>query len=187
MYVVEHPELILFFSTFPILGLLIKDNFSDKVILYILIAAAVLLLPALTGYSYIVSNGYAILIYISLACGYSFYLKNIIRKIINALTTTFFLFLICGFISFFGAMGGSITVIQKWKLNGYNIEYKQDQGFAGGALMTYRLSKYAIIPIFLKEVDSKVDNDTINRCQIKFDEEKLIFDKCKIELKSMNK
>jgi len=179
MYVVAHPELIFFFFSFPILGWILHSSLSGTVVLYALYTSLILLLPILTGYSYVIENAYAILIYISLACGYSLTLKNNPKKILTTIIISALLFLLLGFAAFIGGMAGTVTVQQRWEIKDYEVDYVRDQGFSGGALMTYRLKKYGAIPIFIKEVDSKVDNDTTNNCIVTFEYNNVSFNKCK--------
>ena len=75
-------------------------------------------------------------------------------------------------------MAGTITIEQEWQVKGYRIQYVHDQGFSGGPLMTYQLDKYALLPIFIKNVDSKWDNDTTHSCWVKFPDEHFNFNKC---------
>lgn len=91
------------------------------------------------------------------------------------------LFLPCLFAAFIGTMAGTLTIENEWNIKGYKVEYRRDQGFSGGPLMTYQLSKYASIPIFIKNVDSKWDSDTTRNCWIRFDDEKFNFNKCQVD------
>ncbi|WP_212006475.1 hypothetical protein [Chitinophaga sp. HK235] len=177
-YLVRHQGFIFLFFTFPLLGWLIHQCFSKKTISYILCISLVLLLPALTGYSYVVDNAYGYLFYILLTFAYALIHKVTEYKFLPTGIISLSLFLLCVFISFMGVVAGTITVERKWKLKGYKIEYIRDQGFAGRPLMTYQLSKYAMIPIFLKHVDTKVDDDTTHTCWIKFADAGFNFNKC---------
>ncbi len=83
------------------------------------------------------------------------------------------------------SMSGNQDVENSWRVRNYKVEYIKDQGFAGGALMKYEISKYALIPILTKEVDMAVDNDTTNSCLIHFTDIKMDFDKCNVSLKDV--
>lgn len=85
---------------------------------------------------------------------------------------------ILGYAYFIDTMGGSQTTERKWKLDGYQIEYIKDQGFAGGPLMKYELSKFTAIPIFIKKMETVVEDDTTKNCDIRFDKSKMVFNKC---------
>ncbi|OCX54492.1 hypothetical protein BEL04_09645 [Mucilaginibacter sp. PPCGB 2223] len=178
MYIFAHPELIFFFFSFPILGWILQAGLPTKIISYVLYTSLVLLLPIFTGYSYIIENLYAILVYTILACGYGLLLKGAKRKILTSILLSIVLVFPLGFIAFIGAMAGTITVEQHWEIKDYRVDYVRDQGFSGGPLLTYRLKKYGFIPIFIKEVDSKVDNDTTNNCTVKFQYKNVSFNKC---------
>ena len=81
---------------------------------------------------------------------------------------------VLGFLS----MVGFIRVEREWHINNYKVEYIMDQGFAGGPLMKYKLSKYSLIPIFIKELEISVDNDTLNSCNVIFHESNVTFNRC---------
>lgn len=177
-YIVEHPGFILFLFTFPLLGWFLHQQYPKKAIAIIFFTAIGLLLPALTGYSYVLNNAYGYLSYISLASGYAYILTTDEYKFGPTAVISVLLFLFCGFFSFIGGVAGSITVEKEWRLKGYRVTYVKDQGFAGGPLMTYQLSKYGMIPIFVKKMEVKRDDDTTGSCWIKFDEAGFNFNKC---------
>jgi hypothetical protein len=177
-YLLKHHSFIFFFFTFPLLGWAFYEYTSKKFISYVLIVSSALLLPVFTGYAYVVDNAYGYLFYILLTFGYALMHKATKYKFPPTFIFSVVLFIACGFIGFIGGMAGTVTVDREWKLKGYKIEYVRDQGFAGGPLMTYQLSKYAVIPIFIKHVDTKVDDDTTSACWIKFADAGFNFNKC---------
>jgi len=75
-------------------------------------------------------------------------------------------------------MAGSISVEREWEIKEYKVRYLRDQGFSGRPLMKYELYKYGSIPIFIKHVDTKVDDDTTSNCVVKFEYKNLTFNKC---------
>lgn len=177
-YLVEHSAFIFWFFTFPLLGWVIHKHISKKLICYILYIALALFLPAFTGYHYVVNNGYGYLFYVLLAFGYALMHKTTEYKLLPTIIFSVVLFIFCGFTAFIGGMAGTITVEKEWKVKGFKVEYVKDQGFAGGPLMTYELSKYAVIPIFIKHVDGRRDDDTTGSCWIKFANARFDFNKC---------
>jgi hypothetical protein len=178
MYVVENPTLVLLFFTVPFVGWLLYESVNKRVIAWVGIFAFIIFLPAFSGYTYVVANIYPLMLYISLSCLYSFVFyppRNIIAKLI---IPTIALFVILGFTAFVGTFAGTIAAQQRWELKGYRVEYIRDKGFSGGALMTYQLYKYSAIPIFMKQVDTKVDTDTTNNCNVTFAYRHFSFNKC---------
>lgn len=177
-YLVRHQTFIFLFFTFPLLGWSIHKYFSKKAISYTLIASLALLVPALTGYSYVIDNTYGYLLYLLLAGAYALMHKDKEYKFVPTVVFSAVLFLICGFLSFIGGIAGSVTVERQWNLKGYRVEYLRDQGFAGGPRLVYELSKYAAIPIFIKKVETGLDNGTTNTCWVKFPATGFNFNKC---------
>lgn len=177
-YISNHSIFIFFFFTFPLVSLITHRYLTKEAISYILYPCIVFLLPVLSGYSYIIENMYGFLFYISLTCIYTLCVKKFNYKIASSFILATILFFICGFLSFMGAFTGSIIVEKEWTLKKYKIQYVRDQGFSGGPLVTYQLSKYAIIPLFIKHIDTEIDNDTTQNCWIKFTDAGFNFNKC---------
>jgi hypothetical protein len=73
-------------------------------------------------------------------------------------------------------------VEKSWSVKDYKIDYIVDQGFAGGPLMKYEISKYAFIPVLIKKVDASIDEDVKGKCLIRFEKAKMDFNKCSITL-----
>ena len=180
-------ELFVLFLT-PVIGLILDFSLNRKTTLYVLCISLFLLLPILTGYDYIIPYAYQILGLIALSCLYRFYSKQIEKKtpkIITAILFTGLLLIILGYFAFMDSMSGFQRVENFWKIKNYKIDYVRDQGFAGGPLMRYEISKYGLIPIFIKKVDYAIDDDSTNSCLIHFTDIKMDFDKCNITLKEV--
>jgi hypothetical protein len=108
-------------------------------------------------------------------------------KYVVAILFSALLFAGLGFVAFLDSMAGSQKVQNSWRLKNYKIEYIADQGFAGGALMKYELSKYWVIPILVKKVDYSVVGDTSNNCLIHFNKAKIDFNKCNLALRPVTR
>jgi len=157
---------------------MVVQNLPQKVISYTIYISLALLLPAIPGYYYIIDSAYCILIYILLTFSYGWIVKVSTYKFLPTALFSAVLFVICGFLGFIGGMAGSVKVENEWKEKGYKVQYIRDQGFAGGPLMKYQLSKYALIPLFIKPVDTQVDDDTTSACWVRFTQANFNFDKC---------
>ena len=177
-----HPFSIALFFTVPALAWGLTIIKEVRAIWYTLGLCIVLLLPTLTGYNYENDNIDIALLYLGSSCLYFFIVKYTWGNLKSKLTVFAFLgvgflvFCICAFISGFT---GTTTVENVWELKGYKVEHVRDQGWAGGPLMKYELYKYGYLPLFIKHVDTKVDNDTTNNCIVKFEYKNFSFDKCK--------
>ena len=177
----KHGQQLFILFAFPLIGLGFDFWLSKKRTVYILIASLVLLTPIFTGYSYLVSWAYQFFGLVGLSCAYSFYsmqIENKAPKFVSAVIISGLLFLILGWFAFMDAFSGSQTTENDWAIGRYKIEYIRDQGFAGGPLMKYQLSKYGLIPIFIKVVEISEERDTVYNCEIPFENNKIIFNKC---------
>lgn len=180
-------ELFILFLT-PIVGLIFDFVLGRKAAIYVLSISLFLSLPIFTGYNYTLPYVYQVLGLTILSCLYRSYSKQIEKrapKIISAILFSGLLFIILGYFAFMNSMTGFQRVENSWKINNYKIEYITDQGFAGGPLMKYEISKYGLIPIFIKKLEYTVDDDTTNNCLIHFNDIKMDFDKCNITLKEI--
>jgi hypothetical protein len=180
-------ELFIFFLA-PFIGLIFDYTLNKKKALYLLFINLFLLSPILIEYNYVIPYLYQILGLTTLGCFYRFYSRQIEKntpKIVSAISFSVFLFLILGYFAFMDSMSGFQRIENSWKIRNYKIDYVTDQGFAGGPLMRYEISKYGLIPIFIKKVDYSVDNDTTNNCLIHFTDIKMDFNKCNITLKEV--
>jgi hypothetical protein len=186
----EHGNEIFILFLIPIVGLILDLTIDKKRMPYILGISIFLLLPILTGYKYIIPYLYQILGLTAFSSLYTFYSRQIENKkpkIISSILLTGLLFIILGFFAFMDSISGYQKIENSWKIDNYKIDYVTDQGFAGGALMRYEISKYSFIPILIKQVDYAVDNDTTNSCLVHFTDVKLDFDKCKTTLTDTKK
>jgi hypothetical protein len=177
-------ELFILFLA-PIIGLILDFGLDTKKTFYVLCISLFLLFPILTGYIYIIPFAYQIFGLTALSCLYSFFsnqIENKTPKIISAILFSGLLFIILGFFSFMDLMSGHQRVENSWKIKNYRIEYVTDHGFAGGPLMRYEISKYGLIPIFIKKIDYSVGSDSSNKCLIHFTDIKMDFDKCNLLL-----
>jgi hypothetical protein len=177
-------QLFILFLT-PVVGLIFDFTLDKKKVLYLLCISLFLLLPILTGYAYIISYAYQVLGLLLLSSLYYFYSRQIEKrtpKIISAVIMAALAFCILGFFAFMESMSGNQEVKNSWRVKNYKIDYIKDQGFAGGPLMKYEISKYGFIPIFIKKVDASVDDDTTNSCLVHFSDIKMDFNKCKVTL-----
>ncbi|KQR68209.1 hypothetical protein [Pedobacter sp. Leaf176] len=176
-YIVEQGLHILWFLLSPVAGELLLKYSSRANIKTLLISSALLFSPILIGYSYTFPYFNEILFFVILSTSYTFIVQliNPQTKITIFVVSVFGLFgLAC-----LSKIAGTITVEEKWEFENYKIEYKKDQGFSGGPLYTYKLSRYTNVPIYIKELEIKVAiKDTLEGCSINFPENQLTFDKC---------
>lgn len=166
----------------PVAGVIIEYLLSRKATVYTLGISLLLLIPLLTDYEYIIPYAFQIAGLIALGCLYSFYSKQIENKIAKFISMTLIsglLFIILGYFAFMDSMSGFVETEQSWQVKNYKIDYITDQGFAGGALRRYELSKYALIPLFIKKIDYSTATDSNNNCIIHFTSVKMDFNKCK--------
>lgn len=180
MYFIEHPTIIFLFFTIPFFswGLCKWSNY--KIILYTLYSSLVLLLPIVSGYTYILDNAYTLLIYIALCCGYSLFLNRVKNKPSTVIKHSIILFIIFGVISFYGGFFGTVAIEHEWEVKNHKVQYLREQGFSGGPLFKYELYEYGHIPIFIKHVETKIDSDTTNSCVVKFEYKDFRFNKCSV-------
>ncbi len=182
--------MLFLFTITPFLGLLTEYLFNRKTRVYILLVAGLLALPSLMSYEYFLLNLIILPHLIFFAGIYSLLFSPDFKKsakVISTLSLTVVLVLVLGFATLISDMGGSQTVEKRWEKNEYRIEYIVDQGFAGHALRKYELRKYAIIPLFLKKVETLRDTCTHNCCLINFPDEGINLNTCTGEMKNLNK
>lgn len=174
-------QLFILFLT-PLLGLVFDYTLSKKAIVYLLGTSALLFLPILMGYEYIIPYAFQALALTALSCLYCLYSRQITRgtpKLISALLIGGLAFIVLGHFAFMDSMSGYQKVEKSWRVNRYKIEYIMDQGFSGRPLLTYEISKYGLVPIIRKKVDHTVDDDTTHSCIVHFTDIQMNFDKCK--------
>lgn len=178
----QHGNELFILFLFPLIGLVIDLWVPKKITNYTLIISGILCLPIFTGYSYLIPWLYQIFGLIFLSVLYALYSNEIGKlspKIISSAVIAGLLFIILGWFSFMDSFSGYQKVVHSWKTSNYKIEYIKDQGFAGSPLMKYELSEYAVIPIFIKKIETVRRNDSADKCIITFPMNKLKFNKCK--------
>lgn len=171
-YIIETGSGILCFTIFPILGLLFKKKLSRTLTVILLSTTFIFFTPVIAGYSYVFPLLNEFLFLIIISCIYALIIKNL-------KFTTFFMaivFVCLLGIIFFGKMVGTVKKIDEWNVGKYKIEYFEERGFSGGALLNYRLSKYTGFSLFLKELEIKENTDTLHRCKVEF--KNFTLDKC---------
>lgn len=173
-YLIENGTNILLFSLFPLIGIFILKRFSETKTIIILSLASILFLPVLLGYSYVTPFINELFFLLLISCIYRLVIPNS-KLVWITFGVAFFCFML---IMFFGKMMGTLNKKDEWNISNYKIEYLEERGFSGGPLLEYRLSRYTKIPIFIKELEIKLDTDTIRNCLVKFEKSKFTFNKC---------
>lgn len=164
---------------FPLLGL-VFEVFPKKVIRWLCVFCISILLPYIFGYQYIIPYIIQIGVLFLISGLYSLGIRNMSSgKFIFSFTIFAFLLVTLGYITWVDAMAGYTQVDKTWQRERYKIDYVRSQGFSGRPLLTYKLNKYAVIPLLYKTIETVVDEDTTNACQVIFPESKFVFDKCK--------
>ena len=167
--------------TFPLVGLVFERTLSKRQTLVIMGIAAVLFLPIITPYRYIIPYAFRTLLLIMLSAAFGCYLKTLEKngtKVWISFITSAILFFPFAFFGYMDSFAGYQKVQRTWHVDDYRVEYIADQGFAGRARMTYELSKYCMIPLLIRNVETIVDNDTTGSCLLEFAESRIVFDKC---------
>ncbi len=176
---------MLIYFIVPIVGLVIEAFLSRKVALYIFLFSCLLLFPNLIGYSYIIPWTNQVVSLLGLSCVYSLCSWSIEKnKITVAIVVSGLLFIALAISTVFKEFSGTQIVERKWDIDEYRIEYIRYQGFAGRPKMMYQLRRYTMIPIFTKEKEAVVDNDTTGSCKVFFVESEIMFDKCSSSIKN---
>ncbi|WP_316772728.1 hypothetical protein [Pedobacter frigiditerrae] len=173
-YLIETGAYILGFAVFPFFGLFIQKKLSKTKIIIILSTALILFFPVLLGYSYVFPLVNELLFLTIVSCVYGLFIVNL--KLTLAFTGITFACLM--FLTFLGMMAGKVEIRNEWNVDKYRIQYFEERGFSGGPLLGYKLSKYTQPSIFIKELEIKVDNDTLHNCLVNFEKSKFTFDKC---------
>lgn len=186
-YLINHHNFILLFSVVPLCGMLIDNACPKRLIRYSIYIAGFFLLPIFSGYSYTIDNLYGVTVFIIAILGYALFINGVATKRKTVFYNTLTVVPICLIVSFAGVMFGIITVEREWEYKNYKIAYLTERGFSGGPLMTYELSEYALNRIFIKQIDTAVDNDTTGSCWVKFADTKFNFNKCNRELSFIEK
>lgn len=166
---------------FPLIGLLFEKKLSNRNALWVIGISCLLLVPVFTPYHYVIPYVYRTLILVIVSAVFAICLKQLKRrkaKVWFSIIASAMLFITLGFFSFLDSFSGFQRVERSWRTGGYKIEYVMAQGFAGGPLMTYELSEYTSIPLFIRNIDTFIDRDTAENCVLYFNRCKLFFNKC---------
>ena len=173
---------LLIISIFPILGLIFQYIFSRKQITKIIIVSAVILLPIVTGYDFVISWLYELCITTIIGGFFSYFLKGMnknVHKTVTSLIVSILLFIILGFIAFLDAFAGYQEIEEKWTDNSYTVEYIRDQGFAGGPLMKYEVYHTPLFGLYNKKIQTITHHsEKYKDCILIFEKAKVEFDKC---------
>lgn len=178
--IINHPIILVLFFSVPITGYFLHVYLSKKALSYIFYTAAILFIPVIFGYYYVVNFTGSALLYITLTCGYALTAGKKDYNLRKSLKFSLASFLALGFAAYFAAGTAIITIEGEWNVNNYKIQHVTERGFSGGPLIKYELNKYTKIPIFITHVDSKVDDDSTHNCMVTFENEHFTFNKCKI-------
>lgn len=165
----------------PFIGLLLERKLSRRWLTGLLLTSAVLLLPLLAGYRYVVPYVDRILELLLAACVYAFCsaaIKNRAVKNTVALLSSGLAFCLLLFCAFMDGMSGYETVEGRWRSGRHVVEAIVDQGFSGRPSRTYELSRYALVPLLLKTEGREWVSDTDKRCRIIFKDAGVEFDRC---------
>ena len=136
-------------------------------------------IPVLLGHSNVLPFINELLFFLTFSLSYALIIKSSNWK--STLIFSGGLFIVLIIVSFFAGMFGMIKTKGQWKFGTYKIELLEERGFSGGPLMRYRLSRYELENIFIKQLDIYSERDSIPKCEIKF-VNNLLFDKCKYTL-----
>lgn len=175
LYLIEKSHLIFWFFLFPVFGIILQRHFAKGTLKNILGVLALLFLPKLFGYRYIIPGFYELLFFTVLACISAVTTSLNVKKAVLTLGVLLVIFsVVFGFLSFLGY----VKIEREWQFGNYKIQKVMDQGFSGRALISYRLSKTAALPIFVEELEVIVDRDGLIDCEIYFSESRITFDIC---------
>lgn len=166
---------------FPLIGLAIESRLPRRTGYWIIGISFFLLIPIFTPWYYIFPYAYRTLLLILFSTAFALSLQSPARKKSKSAFSvglTIALFIGLGFMQFVNILISRKTVEKTWHVKNYNVEYVADQGFTGQPVMYYELNKYGLIPIFVKNVESIIEYDTMTSCTIHFPANKMIFNKC---------
>jgi hypothetical protein len=171
-----------YLSAIPFVGLLLDLYIPKRVVLYLFVGVSILLIPTFFEYQFSISYVYELMLITAISCVYAYISKrlfdDVIHKKVLNLTLGITLIVILGIGNIFLSAFGKTTTAHVLSSNGYMIEKTVSQGFAGGVLEYYSLSKYSLLPIYCKQLDSHRVEKEEDDCIILFEETKLSFDIC---------
>jgi len=176
----RYSEEILLLITFPVVGFLFTLILSQKQLRLLAIITAVMVLPFLLSYFYILPWLNIFIPEILFAAVFALSTYNLSQwgRFIRAVWVTGFLFIPFVPLLMNAFLSGEQSVESRWSSGGYRIEYTKDQGFSGGALMRYELSKYALIPVLAKKLEAVREDADKQTCTVRFTESRITFDRC---------
>lgn len=174
-YLVEKSHIVFWFFTFPLAGLILRRYVPVNMITRLLIIAAVMLIPLLFHYRYALSTFNEFLIYVMLALASARFINPDRWKYAVAYAVLLLLPLVV--ITAFASFTGSVKIERRWYVDGYKIECLNVQGFAGKPAMKYRLYKYAMVPVFVRNLGMGYGGEDAT-CLVPFSESNLVFNTC---------
>lgn len=136
-----------------------------------LMTSLVLILPAFSGYDFIIDWFYEFCLMLIFASGYYFVVVNMRSKALKSLLSfllSLFILLSLVFVAFTNGFFGGERIHNTWRSEGYKIEEVESYGFSGRSVYYYRLVDSPFFGLFNKTVDSKnvelfnVENNFIN-------------------------
>ncbi len=166
---------------FPLIGLAIESRLPRRTGYWIMGISFILVIPIFTPWHYIFPYAYRTLLLILFSTAFAMTLQSPSRKKSKtafSVGLTIVLFLGLGFMQLVNLLIGRKTVEKTWRIKNYNVEYAADQGFTGQPVMRYELNQYGFLPIFVRNVESVTENDTMTSCTIHFPVNKMLFNKC---------
>jgi hypothetical protein len=166
---------------FPIIGLIFDLKLSKKNLYLIILFSFLFIVPIFFSYWYVIPFAIRILILLLLSAFYALYIKTEDDEKFKIRTSWIFslvLFLGFGFFAILDGISGYQKVIKVWRHDKYKVEYILDQGFAGGPLMKYELSKYSFIPLLIKKIEVTIDSTKNGECSFLFKRSGISFNRC---------
>lgn len=161
---------------FPILGFIIdKSGVNLKIIKNLKYLISVLLLPYLFSFYFFIpylSIGLMVLLF---SLFYSEYLRNADKKVKKTGYWSLSLLIVLSIWLFISTIAATTKNEQVCAKEEYSIYRYSEQGFAGRPLIEYELCQKAIIPFYIKSIETK--RMKINECIINFKKD-INFDHC---------
>ena len=156
----------------PVLGLIFDILLPKKVVTVLLIISALLLAPIFFGYISGINYFFETAAVIFSASIYFFITRRIKQKsskVALSISTVVILFIGVFGYAYMHLFSGQEYVRKVWDDGErYRIEYIEEAGFSGKHLMSYRLEKYSIIPVYVKQMARVREEDTTKNGYIIF-------------------
>lgn len=184
IWIIEHFNTaeLLILSIFPLLGLIFQFIFSKNRINKIIVASAILLLPIVTGYDFVISWFYELCVTIISGSFFSFFLKGMnksVHKYVTSIVVSIALFTSLGIIAFFDAFAGFQKTEETYTYNSFTVKYVRDQGFSGRPLMKYEVYHTPFLGLYNKKIQTITSHSKkYNDCTLIFEKAEVEFDKC---------